>query len=70
MKPKELSIIGVALYGEYWQRALAEYLNVNDRTVRRWYAGVSAMPETLPHELAVLCREHATKLKELAKQLS
>jgi hypothetical protein len=31
--------------GERWQTALAEYLGVADRTVRRWVAGESPVPD-------------------------
>lgn len=69
LTPDDLSRIGIALYGEYWQTPLARYLKVADRTVRRWFAGENAIPDTLPDELVVLCREHAAKLQRLAKQL-
>lgn len=36
---KKLEMIGVAMFGEQWQSAIAKKLGVNDRTVRRWVAG-------------------------------
>jgi len=36
---QKLEMIGVAMFGEQWQSAIAKKLGVNDRTVRRWAAG-------------------------------
>ncbi len=36
------------LYGAHrWQTALSRELDVNDRTVRRWAAGASPVPQTV-----------------------
>ena len=40
-----LAEIGEALYGERWQTALAQDLGMADRTVRRWVAGESPVPD-------------------------
>lgn len=45
---------GCALYGERWQTALANDLNVADRTLRRWVAGVSPIPEGVEQQLRKL----------------
>lgn len=34
-----LSTVGRSLFGEYWQKPLAEALGVNLRTLQRWAAG-------------------------------
>lgn len=34
-----LAAIGIALYGERWQRPLAKALGIHDRQVRRWMSG-------------------------------
>ncbi len=36
---QKLKMIGVAMFGEQWQSAIAKKLGVNDRTVRRWAVG-------------------------------
>lgn len=36
---QKLEMIGVAMFCEQWQSAIAKKLGVNDRTVRRWAAG-------------------------------
>lgn len=36
---QKLEMIGLAMFGEQWQSAIAKKLGVNDRTVRRWAAG-------------------------------
>ena len=50
------------LYGAHrWQTALSRELNVNDRTVRRWAAGASPVPQT-----AALCVRLMVFLDELS----
>ncbi len=46
MTPSDLARVGQALYGDIWQSALAHGLEVNPRTVRRWLAGHSPVPDT------------------------
>lgn len=47
MDPSELEAQCTVLYGQKrWQTALAEELQVNDRTVRRWVAGEAPIPHT------------------------
>jgi hypothetical protein len=36
---------GEAMYGPNWQSAMARFLNVSDRTVRRWVSGTSGVPD-------------------------
>ena len=36
---QKLEMIGLSMFGEQWQSAIAKKLGVNDRTVRRWAAG-------------------------------
>jgi hypothetical protein len=51
MSPDELAARGRALYGERWQTSLAQDLAVADRTMRRWLAGESSIPEGVENEL-------------------
>ncbi len=47
MTVDELRLYCARLYGRHrWQTALARELQVNDRTVRRWAAGASPVPQS------------------------
>jgi hypothetical protein len=61
---------GEALYGDQWQRALARDLNVNDRTVRRWYSGESAIPNGIKAELRALLSVRQKKIFALIVDLT
>ncbi len=65
----KLDTIGQALYGPQWQSAVARDLGVNDRTVRRWVAGVSRIPPGILGELKAVCLERSAQLKAMAKQI-
>jgi plasmid maintenance system antidote protein VapI len=58
-----------ALYGERWQSALAQDLGVADRTVRRWVAGDSPVPDDVWPALKRLCGERRAILKKLQERL-
>ena len=54
MKPPELREAGLELYGERgWQTRLAEALQVDGSTVRRWISGAVSIPG--PAAAAVRC---------------
>ncbi len=43
------------LYGpRRWQTALAEELQINGRTVRRWAAGDTAIPHSVAHSVRLM----------------
>jgi hypothetical protein len=65
----QLTKVGEALFGSGWQTDLADALGVTSRTVRRWLAGDTGMPETLPEDLKKLCRARAARLSKLASEL-
>lgn len=67
---KMLTRAGEALYGEQWQRALARDLNVNDRTVRRWYSGESSIPDGVQNDLRSLLSIRQKKLFALIVDLT
>jgi len=69
MTPAQFVKIGEALYGPSWRAALAQALGVAERTVRRWAAETSPIPDNLPAELAALCRQRAADLIKQADQL-
>lgn len=50
MSAEELGLHCSRLYGpNRWQTALAQELQVNDRTVRRWVSGQSPVPQPVAH---------------------
>jgi hypothetical protein len=51
MTADDLAAAGRALYGERWQTSLAHDLHVSDRTMRRWLAGNSPIPEHAEREV-------------------
>jgi hypothetical protein len=53
MTADELKKIGKTLFGFGWQTRMAEALNVDGSTVRRWVSG--AVPVPGPAEAALLC---------------
>lgn len=54
MTPEELRKAGVELFGEHgWQTRLAERLEVDGSTVRRWISGTVPIPG--PVKAAVEC---------------
>ena len=65
MTPARLTTIGRALYGERWQSSLARVLGVSDRTVRRWVAGSSPVPDGVWGELRELMRARAGEIRGL-----
>lgn len=57
-----LEACGTALFGPQWQRPLAAALGVDDRLVRRWYAGDRPVPEDRWQRIAGLMRERGERL--------
>ena len=69
MTPKTLATVGSALYGPTWQTRLANAIGVNDRTVRRWYAGEMTIPSTLRVELLQLAEGRRGDIDEAIRLL-
>jgi hypothetical protein len=69
MTPDLLEEAGQALYGDLWQSALARDLNVNDRTVRRWIANDSPLPDGLASEVTQLLRQRGFALTAVLRKL-
>lgn len=61
----ELAAAGRALYGERWQTSLSEDLKVADRTVRRWLARYSSIPDGIEREVRDILIKRAQQLNEL-----
>lgn len=65
MNPSELKSAGELLYGGYgWQTRLAEALNVDGSTVRRWISGAVPIPGPAIAAIRCFVRE---KTKRAAK---
>ncbi|MDZ4867322.1 MAG: transcriptional regulator [Alphaproteobacteria bacterium] len=69
MKPETLEQVGEALYGAMWRTALAQHLGINERTVRRWSAGTSPIPDGVGADVRKLVRDRISKLASLAEKL-
>jgi len=63
-----LTRCGEALYGPRWQTDLAEALDVDDRTVRRWISGATPVPQGVYADLMRLMQERAQTLDDLTEQ--
>ena len=62
--------IGEKLYGPFWVGALADDLDVNERTIRRWAKGEYNIPDGIWGDLSALCLEASAELHDLGKQIS
>ena len=69
MTRERLSHIGQLLYGPRWRDPLSDELRIAERTVRRWIAGSIPIPDSIKRDLARLCRERASELNAVAKEL-
>jgi hypothetical protein len=65
--PDQLAAAGRALYGERWQTSLASDLHVVDRTMRRWLAGETSIPDGLKNELRELLINRVNEIDGLIK---
>ena len=69
MTPARFAQLGELLFGPAWVGALAEALEVAERTARRWKSGHSPIPEGVGADIAALCRRRATVLVRAAEAL-
>ncbi len=69
MTPTLFRAIGTALYGPQWQSEMARQLDVALRTVQRWSAGSSPVPDSIRPELRTLMDEQRTLLVKLIDDL-
>ena len=67
MTPNELAAKGRSLYGERWQTPLALDLHVADRTMRRWLAGHSPIPDSVEGELRNVLIQRLRDVGELIR---
>lgn len=61
MTPEELKKIGKKLYGYGWQTRMAEALEVDGSTVRRWVSGAVPIPGPAAAALRCFMREKPSK---------
>lgn len=60
MKPDELRTLAIQCFGDRaWQTRLAEHLQVDGSTVRRWVSGAVPIPNPASVALRCLAREVA-----------
>jgi hypothetical protein len=69
MTPDLLREVGEALYGPRWQSDLAADLGVTDRTVRRWAAGSTPMPDGVIDDLRATVKSRTGDLAKILKRL-
>ena len=69
MTPHRLNAIASLLYGPEWTVQLAIALDVNERTMRRWRAGTSPIPESLAADLRRLVTERMGQLAAALREL-
>lgn len=70
LTPELLRSVGEALYGDYWQSALARDLGVASRTVRRWAAGGEAVRPRIADEIYRLILRRRDALQALVPELA
>lgn len=66
MTPADLARLASAVYGPDWQTRLAEDAGVNPRTVRRWAAGDSRIPDDIEPLLRQIAQRRMLQLAEAA----
>ena len=69
MSTKLLRDTGETLYGPRWQSDLARDLEVSDRTMRRWIAGVDDPPIGIWTDLHRIVVERQASLDEIEHRL-
>lgn len=68
MTPNQLAYIATLLYGERWQSALANALQVSPRNIRYWAAG-RPIPPGIPHDIAILILDRIKELNAIQSRL-
>ena len=65
MTPDELAAVGRALYGDRWQTQIASDLGVADRTVRRWVANETSIPDGIASDLRSLLTRRTAEIGDI-----
>ena len=67
MTSQQLEHMGQLLFGSDWKLPLAVALDVNERTVRRWAAGTTAIPDGVDTDIGELASQ---RIGQLVKAIS
>lgn len=70
MTPQTLRRAAELIHGPTHVNALAQTLNVNPRSLRRWLTGTAPIPPTLATDLANALRNRAIELETLASLIT
>jgi hypothetical protein len=62
--------VGIALYGQFWQRPLAQSLGVSGMSLRRWRMQRHGIPGTVLGSMAELLAEREVELTRTSEQLA
>lgn len=68
--PVQFGEIGQALYGSFWQYALAEALNIPVQTVQRYVAGETVVPPERWDQIVELLRLRQAEIGDLLARIS
>ena len=68
MTTEQLQKAGQLLYGDQWQSNLARSLSVDDRTVRRWASGESAIKQSIANEIIELLKNNQSEINQFINQ--
>lgn len=58
----DINKVGRALYGRQWRGPLAEALNVNERTVRRWANGEFEINQHVWSDIMIILNDRESSL--------
>lgn len=69
MNNEKLANAGQLLYGDLWQSALARALDVDNRTVRRWASGESAIKQSIANEIIELLKNNQEQINQFIETM-
>ena len=69
MNNEQLANAGQLLYGDLWQSALARALDVDNRTVRRWASGESAVKQSIANEIIELLKNNQSEINQFIEKM-
>ena len=69
MNINQIQQAGRLLYGDLWQSNLARSLSVDDRTVRRWASGESAIKQSIANEIIELLKNNQSQINQFIEKM-